>query len=814
MQRPALKWLLFAACLAIFLGAMGWVSTRTLEMERLRELAEKDAQVQERLRLALWRMDAIAGSLVMRENTRPPSHYQAFYAPEDVFTSANTPIQKGRALVPSPLLGVLPEFVLLHFEVAPGGPGIPGACMSPQVPTGKDLQLATAWYSASPQAASAAGRLQKLNTLLLAHPEVISRAPAREDRSAVRAAVSASGAAVGSSIAPGFDPVAPPALGVVEELTMKQEKLAPAQAPDAAQTLAAAANARQGALNTQELTQRNALVRSQSAAAESNRLLLKRKEPAPQELATAAPAKVAEDSSRAASSAAKPISPPQLADVAKRYRSPAAPPPAEPAARATPAPAAAPAAPAAGAESKTAAGGLRGLPATTPQPSAGLVISSGGSAAAPAPMAAQARAGESAQADKAAIAPGKQPATQAALAAALREAVSGDASSVPKADEGRAAGPAAASATVPPSVADAFSSEAENPLKPFDAQWIEGELFLLREATLDSRGRLQGVWLDWPRLEQRLLAAIEDLLPSARLLAAPPSARGLDAASLASLPARLVPGVLELPAATLWSPLRRALAIAWGCFLLASLAVALVLHRAVTLSERRGAFVSAVTHELRTPLTTFRLYSEMLADDMVPDAAARQKYLRTLCDESTRLTHLVENVLAYSRIERGRAAARVEEVTLSGLVARIEPRLRQRATEASLELEVALPRDAAEIAFKSDAMGVEQILFNLVDNACKYAGPAASPRTLHLAAEARGTRLVFRVRDHGPGFTRQQMKRLFQPFEKSATEAAHTAPGVGLGLALCRRLAREMGGDLCLESAGPGACFALTLPRA
>ena len=111
-----------------------------------------------------------------------------------------------------------------------------------------------------------------------------------------------------------------------------------------------------------------------------------------------------------------------------------------------------------------------------------------------------------------------------------------------------------------------------------------------------------------------------------------------------------------------------------------------------------------------------------------------------------------------------------------------------------------------------DAMGVEQILFNLVDNACKYAAPASSPRMLHVEVSANGPRIVFRVRDHGPGISRQQQRRLFQPFEKSATEAAHSAPGVGLGLALCRRLAREMGGDLVLEKKDGGACFALTLP--
>ncbi len=109
---------------------------------------------------------------------------------------------------------------------------------------------------------------------------------------------------------------------------------------------------------------------------------------------------------------------------------------------------------------------------------------------------------------------------------------------------------------------------------------------------------------------------------------------------------------------------------------------------------------------------------------------------------------------------------------------------------------------------------VDQILSNLVDNAIKYAGKAED-RRIHLNAVAAGRWLKLTVRDHGPGLAPQVIRRLFQPFSKSAQDAAHSAPGVGLGLALSRRLARSLGGDLGLQENGPdGACFALTLPFA
>src|SRR5262249_13969656 len=117
----------------------------------------------------------------------------------------------------------------------------------------------------------------------------------------------------------------------------------------------------------------------------------------------------------------------------------------------------------------------------------------------------------------------------------------------------------------------------------------------------------------------------------------------------------------------------------------AAASVAALLYGVMALSERRRMFVSAVTHELRTPLTTFRLYTDMLAEGMVPSEERRAEYLRRLQSESQRLGHLVENVLFYARLEGGRAAGR-EAVDLRELIAATLDRLRDRAQAAGLEL--------------------------------------------------------------------------------------------------------------------------------
>jgi signal transduction histidine kinase len=340
--------------------------------------------------------------------------------------------------------------------------------------------------------------------------------------------------------------------------------------------------------------------------------------------------------------------------------------------------------------------------------------------------------------------------------------------------------------------------------------WVDDALVLARRVNVNGQVYVQGCWLNWPAIRGMLLEQVADLLPSAGLEPAGDERRPLRL--LASIPVLLTPGAVQATAPTAMSPIRLTLIAAWAGVFVGAAALGLLVWGAMRLSARRGAFVSAVTHELRTPLTTVSMYAEMLENGMVRDEAQRRQYLGTLRAEAQRLGHLVENVLAYSRIERGRASGRSQELTLSQLLEVAGQRLAGRAEQAGMSLEIAVA-DGGDVAVRADASAVEQILFNLVDNAAKYASGAAD-RRIRLQGAPDGRCAVIRVADGGPGIATAQRRRLFRPFGKSASEAAHSAPGVGLGLALSRRLAREMGGDLVLEPAnGVGASFALRLPR-
>jgi signal transduction histidine kinase len=340
--------------------------------------------------------------------------------------------------------------------------------------------------------------------------------------------------------------------------------------------------------------------------------------------------------------------------------------------------------------------------------------------------------------------------------------------------------------------------------------WAGGALLLVRKVAIEGVPMMQGCWLDLTAIRKQLLSTVAELLPHAQLNPARDSTVAERAHRLASLPLELIPGELPVSGSGALSPMQLALLAGWAAFALAAAAVGTLLWGVVSLSERRAAFVSAVTHELRTPLTTFRLYSEMLSEGMVPDEPSRRSYLQTLRTEADRLMHLVENVLAYARLERGRPRKRVVPTSVKSLIAHAEPRLRARGEQCGMTLSIEGEPNAMTSIGMADATAVEQILFNLVDNACKYAVQAPDKNLILGVQRAAGWIRIY-LQDCGPGIPAKERGKLFRPFHKSAQDAATTAPGVGLGLALSRRLARAMGGDLLYQDLRGGACFTLQL---
>jgi signal transduction histidine kinase len=359
------------------------------------------------------------------------------------------------------------------------------------------------------------------------------------------------------------------------------------------------------------------------------------------------------------------------------------------------------------------------------------------------------------------------------------------------------------------------TTKQDTSLEMMNPIWLDKDLFLVRRAYIGKQEYIQGCWLDWPSIRMMLLKRIEDLLPHADLAPLLSASAAGQTRLLASIPVMLFPGPVPEESREGWSILYVSLSIAWTGVLLATFAVAIVLRRTMELNQRRGAFVSAVTHELRTPLTTFRLYTEMLDAGMVTEDAKRKQYYSTLHCESERLSHLVENVLMYAQLENSRGGAeRIETVQLVDLKERMALSLAERAMQSGMELSIKIAEQACHAAVRVDISAVERILFNLVDNAGKY-GRTDQDLGILLSIALKGGMAAFSVCDRGPGIAPRLRKKLFMPFSKSASEAANSAPGVGLGLSISRGLARQMHGDLQYDFGfKDGACFVLTLPLA
>jgi signal transduction histidine kinase len=336
-------------------------------------------------------------------------------------------------------------------------------------------------------------------------------------------------------------------------------------------------------------------------------------------------------------------------------------------------------------------------------------------------------------------------------------------------------------------------------------------LLYARLARFGPKELVQGVILDWPQLRGELEGKVQDLFPDSRLEPLPDDADPNADNVMTALPARLDTGPPEILPPAGWTPLRVGLGVAWSAVLLALVAMGLSAYSLIDLSERRIRFVSAVTHELRTPLTTLRLYLDMLTSGFVRDPEKKDEYLHTLNSESERLHRLISNVLDFARLEKQSARPAPTDVAPADLLEQVKAAWQSRCDGAGKQLVVENGLNGTTL--HTDGVLVQQILGNLIDNACKYS-QAASDCRLWLRATPAGTGLVaFEVEDCGPGVARREWRSIFRPFRRGEG-ADVTAGGVGLGLALAKRWAAMLGGRLDVRrgTCAGGACFRLELP--
>ena len=246
-----------------------------------------------------------------------------------------------------------------------------------------------------------------------------------------------------------------------------------------------------------------------------------------------------------------------------------------------------------------------------------------------------------------------------------------------------------------------------------------------------------------------------------------------------------------------------------GVFVIGAGLLGLYSRREARDAERKTTFVSQVSHELRTPLTSIRMFADMLAAPNLPEEK-RQKFAGTISRESQRLAALIERLLTFNALERGKVAVDIAPVDIAALARETLDEREAALREIGLRLERVLPETAVMAA--TDRSAVKQALLNLLDNAATNARDGGVVQVA-LETGASGDRLVLRVSDRGPGIPAALRSRVFEPFVQGGGRAlTDKSTGVGLGLSIARGLLRSAGADLVLASASGGATFEIRLP--
>jgi two-component system, OmpR family, sensor histidine kinase SenX3 len=237
----------------------------------------------------------------------------------------------------------------------------------------------------------------------------------------------------------------------------------------------------------------------------------------------------------------------------------------------------------------------------------------------------------------------------------------------------------------------------------------------------------------------------------------------------------------------------------------AALAAAIVVlagvaqHRKYRFVELKSDFVATVSHELRTPLASIRLLAESLERraGAVPEA---RDYPQRIVQAADGLHFLVENILSFNRIDKGRWAPRPARVRLEELAAPV------RAELQGAELQV----EGGEVELQVDPQLARLLLSNLARNACAY--NRRTPVRLRIAAACEAGRVHVRVADNGLGIPAPEWERVFQDFYR-LERAEHEVHGSGLGLALCRKIMQVHAGSIRIEASSPeGTTFLLSFP--
>ena len=224
-------------------------------------------------------------------------------------------------------------------------------------------------------------------------------------------------------------------------------------------------------------------------------------------------------------------------------------------------------------------------------------------------------------------------------------------------------------------------------------------------------------------------------------------------------------------------------------------------------------FVDNVSHDLRTPLTVIKDYVAIVREGMVGEVnLEQQQMLDKVSVRADDLNNMVDDLLDVSKLEAGLLGAWRRNVTISGIVRRVESMLTQRAQTRGVQLTYSCPDDLPDVYCDADMIG--RVITNLVVNAIKFSGEKGEV-SLWAKADPQQAWVVVGVTDNGPGMDASVVNKLFQRFRQADERVKTVGKGFGLGLSIASQLCRLNLGELTVESClGEGSTFSFDIPAA
>ena len=234
------------------------------------------------------------------------------------------------------------------------------------------------------------------------------------------------------------------------------------------------------------------------------------------------------------------------------------------------------------------------------------------------------------------------------------------------------------------------------------------------------------------------------------------------------------------------------------------------LTREHRVSRMKSDFVSKASHELRTPMASIRAYLEMLVDDEITEESERTRVLRSMLQDTDRLSALVDNMLNISKIEAGMVRPVLERVDLGEIARRVLQRLDPVASEKNISL--ASSPAPVDLTVEGDASMLEQVVENLASNAIKYT-PEGGRVSITIDTDPLERTVVVSITDTGLGIPSDVQERVFEKFFR-VTSYERMAKGTGLGLNLCRNIVESVHqGRIGVDSrVGEGSRFWFSVP--